>query len=77
VIAATPLGDVVKQGRNVKDPGIAEIADQATAERVLVRELRHRKAAQVAHHLQNVLIDVYTWNRSCCIWPTMRPKLGR
>jgi hypothetical protein len=57
MITATPLGDIVKQGRNVKDPGIAEIADQATAERVLVRELRHRKAAQVSHHLQNVLID--------------------
>ena len=57
VVAAAPLGDVMKEGRHDQQPGRLEIAHQLAAERVLVHVLGHHEAAQVAHHHQRVLVD--------------------
>ena len=57
VVAAAPLGDVVKQGGDVDQPGLVEIADELTAQRVFVGEFAGAEATQVAQHLQGVLVD--------------------
>ena len=57
VVAAAPLGDVMKEGRHDQQPGRLEIAHQLAAEGVLVHVLGHHEAAQVAHHHQRVLVD--------------------
>ena len=57
MIAAATLGDVVEQGRDVEQPAVLEPRHQARAERILVGELGHGEAPQVAHHLQDVLVD--------------------
>jgi hypothetical protein len=56
VVAATPLGDVVKQGGDVDQPGLLEAGAQAGQQRVLMGMLGHHEAAHIAQHLQNVLI---------------------
>ena len=56
VIAAAALGDVVEQRGDIQQPGVLEVGDQLAAERVLVRVLRQREPAQVAQHLQDVLV---------------------
>ena len=57
VVAAAPLGDVMKEGCHDQQPGRLEIAHQLAAEGVLVHVLGHHEAAQVAHHHQRVLVD--------------------
>ena len=57
VIAAAALGDVVEQRCDDQQPLFLEPGHQLAAERVLVRMLGHREAAQVAHHHQDVLVD--------------------
>jgi hypothetical protein len=56
MVAAAPLGDVVEQGGEIEQPALVEAGHEARAERILVGELRHGKAPQVAHHLQDVLV---------------------
>ena len=56
VVAAAPLGDVVKQPGEVQHLGTLHLADQPAAQRVLVRHLGHGEAAQVAHDHENVLV---------------------
>ncbi len=57
VVAAAALGDVVKQGGDVQQPGLLEVGDQLAAQRVLVRVFGQREPTQVAQHLEDVLID--------------------
>jgi hypothetical protein len=57
VIAAAALRDVVEQRRDVEHPRALEIADQLAAERIFVRMLGHREAADVAQHHEDVLVD--------------------
>ena len=57
VVAAAPLGDVVEERRDVQQPRLVEVGDQLAAQRVLVRVLGEREAAQVAQHLDDVLVD--------------------
>jgi len=56
VIAATTLGNIVKQRRDVQQFGIGEIGHQPRAQRILVRVLRLGEASQVANHHQDVLV---------------------
>src|SRR5262252_8008566 len=57
MVAAATLGDVVEDRRDVQQPVALKAGDQAAAQRILVRELEHGEAAQVAHDLHDVLID--------------------
>ena len=57
MVAAAALGDIVKQRRHVQHPRPLEIGDQLAAERIFVRVLGHREAAQIAQHHQDVLVD--------------------
>ena len=57
VVAAATFGDVMKERCDVQQPGPLKTGHQLAAERVLVRMLSHREAAQIAHHHQDVLID--------------------
>ena len=57
VVAAAALGDVVEERRDIEQPGAVKSGDGARAERVLMRELGHREAPDVAQNLQDVLVD--------------------
>ena len=57
VIAAASLGDVVEQRGDIQQPGFVEAAHQPRAERVFVGKVSHGETPQVAHDLQDVLID--------------------
>ena len=57
MVAAAALGDIVKQAGQIEQFRPLEIAHQAAAQRKFVREFRHREAAQVAHDIQDVLVD--------------------
>ena len=57
VVAAAALGDVVEERGDVQQPAALEAAHQLAAQRILVRELGHGEAPQVAHHHQDVLVD--------------------
>ena len=49
VVAAAPLGDVVEEGREVEQLGLAKVPDQPAAKRILMGEFLDRETAQVAH----------------------------
>ena len=57
MIAAAALRDVVEQRREVEHLGPREVAHEPAAQRKLVRELGDGEAPQVAHHVQDVLVD--------------------
>jgi hypothetical protein len=57
VIAAAPLGDVVKEARQIQHLRSREVGHQPRAHRVLVGHVRDREPAQVPHHEQDVLVD--------------------
>jgi len=57
VVAAASLGDVVEERGHIEQPGPIQFGDHARAQRVFVGELAHREAAQVAQHLQDMLVD--------------------
>jgi hypothetical protein len=56
MIAAAPLGDVVKQRPEIEQFGFVELADQTAAQREFVGQFRHCKTAHVAHHLEDVFV---------------------
>src|SRR5580765_5463397 len=56
MVAAPSFGDIVEERRDVEEPMAIETRDQPAAQRILVRELEHREAAQVAHHGEDMLI---------------------
>ena len=57
MVAATALANVMKQRRQIQQPGLVPAAGQLRAQRVFVRMLGHEKAAHIAQHHQRVLID--------------------
>ena len=56
MVAAATLGDVVEERCEVEHFATFEVADQARAQRVLVRVLRLGEPAQVPDHHQDVLV---------------------
>ena len=56
VVTATALGNVVKQRRDVKNPGLVPAGRQLRAHGVFVRMLGHEKTTHVAQHHQDVLV---------------------
>ena len=57
MIASTPFGNVVKQGRDVQYPRFVPARRQLRAQRVFVRMFHHKKSPHIAQHRQDVLID--------------------
>src|SRR3954470_19271320 len=57
MIAAAAFRDVMEQSGKVEKLGPLEIAHQAACKRKLMRELRHREAPQIAHDVEDVLVD--------------------
>ena len=57
VVAAAALGNVMKEGRHIEDPGLVPAGGQLRAGRVFVRMLGHEKTAHIAQDHQDVLID--------------------
>ncbi len=57
MIAAAALGNVVEQGGHVEHPGLVPASRQLRAERIFVRVLGDEKAAHVAQHHEDVLVD--------------------
>ena len=56
MIATPSFGDVVEQGRKVKEPALFESGHEARTKWIFVGEFRHGKTPQVAHDLQDVLV---------------------
>src|SRR5205809_4876691 len=56
VIASAALGDIVEDRRDVQQPMALEAGYEAAAQRILVRKLKHREAAHVAHDGEDVLV---------------------
>ena len=56
VVAAAALGDVVEKAGDVEELATLEVRHEPRAQRILVRVLRFREAAQVADHHQDVLV---------------------
>ena len=54
MVAAAPLGDVVKEPRQIGDLGFLQRLHDAAAEREFLVEPRQCKAAQVLHHEQRM-----------------------
>jgi len=77
VVAATALGDIVEYRRDVQQPVALEAGDQPAAQRILVRELEHGEAAQVAHHGEDVLVDRVDVEEVVLHLATMRRNAGR
>ena len=56
VVAAAALGDVVKQAGEHQQFLLRHLGDDLAAQGKFMAELRHREAAQVAHHEHGVLV---------------------
>src|SRR5258706_3783235 len=56
VIAPAAFGDVVEYRGDVQQPMALEAGDEAAAQRILVRELEHREAADIAQDREDVLV---------------------
>ena len=57
VITAAAFGNIVKQRREIEHFDAVELGNQFTTQRELVGKSRHNKAAHVAQHFENMLID--------------------
>ena len=57
VVFATPLGNVMKKSRHIKQPGLVPAAGQLRAKRVFVGMLGNEKPTHIAQDHQNVLIN--------------------
>ena len=57
VVPTSALADVVEQGGHVQNPRLVPACRQLRATGVFMRMLGHEKAAHVAHHHQDVLVD--------------------
>jgi len=68
VVAAAALAMSWNSAATYRQPVASSSRDQLAAQRVLVRVLRHREAAQVADHLQDVLVDRVDVEQVVLIW---------
>ena len=56
VVAATALGNVMKQGSHVQNPGLVPTRGQLRTERVLMGVLGNKEAPHIAQHHQHMLV---------------------
>ena len=57
MIAAAAFGNVMEQSRHIQNPRLLPTRRQLRAKRVFVRVLHNEKAAHIAQHHQNVLVN--------------------
>ena len=57
VVFATPLGNVMEQGRHIEQPRLVPAAGQLRTKRVFMGVLRNEKPPYVAQHHEDVLVD--------------------
>src|SRR4051812_19026638 len=57
MVSSSALCDVVIERGDIEKPGMFEAADELACKRELMRELRHREAAKVSQHHEDMLVN--------------------
>src|SRR3546814_8342875 len=76
MIAAASLGNIVEQRGNVQQPVPVEIGHELARQGVFLRMFRHREAAQITYHHQDVLIHGVGMEQVVLHLPHNTPEYG-